>query len=473
MMKRFVSLTGVLLLLFFVFLVNADARSRTTEGVRTFTIKSNKSDSEHNGPRKRVNTASYTLIGWNDLGMHCISPSFSQMAILPPYNNLIAQVIKKGDPPQVVTSGFTLEYSILNNTTVQGKTDFWTYVKELFGLAPAPGTGLTGNGLSGTMQVVGDHFEATGIPVLPYNDKMTWDPYQQAVIKLKNSSGKVVASTTVVIPVSDELNCQICHNAGGVAAPGINTGSVEGNILTLHDQREGTDLMSNRPVLCASCHSDNALGLTGNPSLTSLSEAMHTKHGSLGSSAPACFDCHPGPKTQCNRSAIEGMGPVGNDPNCETCHGDLQEVADSVTQGRIPWVQEPTCAQCHGQQFATGQDLYRNSKGHGGVYCSACHNSPHAWWPSKNVLDNAQPIALQGSADPIGSCQVCHTSSPGGDNPHTASGHPAGWRDSHGDYVERNGTSSCQTCHGADLTGGVGPSCYTCHGNRWSGGGDD
>jgi hypothetical protein len=472
-MKRFVSLTGVLFLLFIASSVNAAVRTRTAEGVRTITIKSDGGSRESTRPRNRSTTVSYTLIGWNDLGMHCISPRFSQMAILPPYNNLMAQVIKKGDPPQVVTSGFTLQYSLINNTTVKGKTDFWTYVKDLFGLSPSPGIGLTGNGLSGTMQVVGDHFEATGIPALPYNDNMVWDPYQQAVITLKDPKGKVIASTTVVIPVSDELNCQKCHDAGGIAAPGINTGSVEGNILTLHDQREGTDLMASRPVLCASCHSDNALGLTGNPALPSLSEAMHTKHGSLGASAPACFDCHPGPKTQCNRSAIEGMGPVGTDPNCERCHGDLQEVAASVTQGRIPWVQEPTCAQCHGQQFSTGQDLYRNSRGHGGVYCSACHNSPHAWWPSTNALDNAQPIALQGSAGPIGSCQVCHTTSPGGDNPHTASGHPAGWRDSHGDYVERNGTSSCQTCHGADLRGGIGPSCYSCHGNTWSGGGGD
>ncbi len=468
-MRRIVLITLVMAFMLCVNAVLTHASRKTEDGVRTYTIKSGSRNSK---PSTTSTKASYTIIGWNDLGMHCISPRFSQMAILPPFNNLMAQVIKKGDPPQVVTTGITLEYYIINNKTVDGKTDFWSYVKQLFGISPSPGIGLTGNGLNGQMKAVGDHFEATGIPILPYNDAMLWNPYQQAVINVKDSSGKVVATATVVIPVSDELNCQKCHDAGGVASSGINTGTLEGNILTLHDLREGTNLMASRPVLCAACHSDNALGLSGNPALPSLSEAMHMKHASLGANEPGCYDCHPGPKTQCNRSAIEEMGPSGSDPRCETCHGTLQQVASSVEQGRTPWLQEPTCAQCHGQGFSTGQDLYRNSRGHGGVYCSACHNSPHAWWPSRNAADNIQPISLQGSAGPIGSCVVCHKTNPGGDNPHTATAHPADWKDSHGDYVEHNGTSSCKTCHGANLTGGIGPSCYTCHGNVWTGGSD-
>src|SRR5512138_2161685 len=76
----------------------------------------------------------YVVIGWNDLGMHCINPTFKDLAILPPYNNLWAQVIKRGDPPKVVTSGISLEYSFINNKTVVGKTDFWQYARQLFGV---------------------------------------------------------------------------------------------------------------------------------------------------------------------------------------------------------------------------------------------------------------------------------------------------------------------------------------------------
>ena len=262
--------------------------------------------STHGGGDITTSTLSskYRVIGWNDLGMHCISPSFKEMAILPPFNNLFVQVIQKGDPPQLATTGITVEYYINNNTTVSGKTDFWQYVQQLFGVNPPEGTGLTGNGLSGTLKLVGDHFEATGIPVLPYKDSMVWNPYQTAVVTVKNASGNVVASTKVVIPVSDEMNCAKCHGAA----------NTEINILTLHDTLSGTTLMSQRPVLCASCHSSNALGTAGTPGLKSLSEAMHGKHASLGIFAPGCYDCHPGQNTRCNRSAIKGMDGTRKTP---------------------------------------------------------------------------------------------------------------------------------------------------------------
>jgi hypothetical protein len=74
-----------------------------------------------------VSASDYVVIGWNDLGMHCINPSFKSLAILPPNNNLWVQVIKRGDPPTLITDpnfGLTVEYSIPGNTQVEGKTDF-------------------------------------------------------------------------------------------------------------------------------------------------------------------------------------------------------------------------------------------------------------------------------------------------------------------------------------------------------------
>ena len=47
-------------------------------------------------------TAKYVILGWNNLGMHCYNPDFEHVGVLPPYNTLIAQVIKVGDPPQIV-----------------------------------------------------------------------------------------------------------------------------------------------------------------------------------------------------------------------------------------------------------------------------------------------------------------------------------------------------------------------------------
>src|SRR5512139_2821384 len=78
---------------------------------------------------------SYVVLGWNNLGMHCYDPDFSNIAILPPYYTLVAQVVKVGDPPQIVTSDVTVEYSFPDNTWSVGqrgrpdKTNFWQYAE--------------------------------------------------------------------------------------------------------------------------------------------------------------------------------------------------------------------------------------------------------------------------------------------------------------------------------------------------------
>jgi hypothetical protein len=66
----------------------------------------------------------------------------------------------------------------------------------------------------------------------------------------------------------------------------------------------------------------------------------------------------------------------------------------------------------------TGTTLYKNAHGHGNLFCSACHGSPHAMVPSLVAKDNYQATQYQGSSRPvksISSCGVCHKSSRGGD----------------------------------------------------------
>jgi len=372
----------------------------------------------------------YIVIGWNDLGMHCINPSYAELALLPPFNNLWVQVIQRGDPPKIVTSGFSLEYSIVNNTTVQGKTDFWQYASQLFGVDLPLGMGLTGNGLSGKMKLVGDHFETTGIPVLPYDDQMNWNPFQIATVTLRNNPGKgnkTGQTIQVVLPVSDEINCAMCHMMGGDGTVNIDGGvdSVNMNILMAHDYYHGStgvstngpNLVDMKPVLCAKCHSSNALSAPGDGTSKSVSLAMHGWHNPDRAPDATCYSCHPGEITQCLRTGIGGMGYLGTEPSCQTglCHGGILAMGDP---NRNPWVTEPSCEQCHGSNYSTGQSLYRHAKGHGGIYCAACHNSPHAWWPSKLWADNLQPMKLQRTSYAIGNCSVCHTKKQAGDNPH-------------------------------------------------------
>ncbi len=49
-----------------------------------------------------ASSKSYIVLAWNDLGMHCLNPTYDKAVILPPYNTVWAQVIKRGNPPRIV-----------------------------------------------------------------------------------------------------------------------------------------------------------------------------------------------------------------------------------------------------------------------------------------------------------------------------------------------------------------------------------
>ncbi|MFZ4855542.1 MAG: hypothetical protein ACOYL3_04030 [Desulfuromonadaceae bacterium] len=385
--------------------------------------------------------SSYIVVAWNDLGMHCLNPSYDTAVILPPYNTVWAQVIKRANPPQVVTSGLSVSYRILNNTTSQGKGlfhQFWTNSQQLFGSSPALDKGLNlddrtvSNGLSGTMLAKGDHFQVSGIPVVPYDDNSTVrNPYQVAEITVKDAGGTIIAQTRATVPTSDEINCGKCHAAGGTVT------QVFEDVLTRHDERHGTSLKTQKPVRCSSCHGSPVLNAPLQPGIPYLSFALHNAHQSRtapGGSAISCYDCHPGASTQCNRS-VSHTAADGNCANAN-CHGTMATVASSIIAGRVPWVTEPKCSTCHtGVGLAdTGTTLYRNSNiGHGGIYCAGCHGSPHAMVPSKVASDNYQALQYQAKALPLGDCRNCHSSKRGGGNNFA------------GEHGGRS--SACNVCH--------------------------
>lgn len=351
----------------------------------------------------------YVAFAWNDLGMHCLNPTYDKAVLLPPYNTLWVQVVKRGAPPEIVTAGITVEYAIRDNTYSYGKRDygqFWDNCSLLFGTALVRDTGLNlvdpgiHNGLSGTMVVKGDHFQADGIPVVPVDDASTWDPYQVADITVRDSgTNAVLVQTRATVPTSDEINCGRCHGADPLL-----------DVLEEHDEEAGTTLAADRPVLCASCHGSPALGTSGpGSSGYYLSRAIHGSHSSRGA---VCYDCHPGPTTKCSRSTAHTTA----DGNCVACHGTMADVASSIATGsRVPWVQEPACATCHAgvAEVATGTFLYRNASGHNGVSCPACHGSPHAQLPTSLSPDGFQAAQYQTDVRTIGSCKVCHGQSKG------------------------------------------------------------
>lgn len=351
----------------------------------------------------------YIVIAWNDLGMHCANQDFSTLCVLPPYNNLYAQVVKVAgtgggeDDPELVTGQITVKYEVPGNTYSVGKTNFWTYAKQLFGVQLQDNIGLKGKGLTGSMDANTNYFVAEGIPITPYTDAnlTVEDPFQLATVTVFNSNNVKIATTQNVIPVSNELTCiqSGCHSS-------------EQQMLDFHNTLSGTNIVD-KPVLCASCHSSNALGTPGTTGVKSLSEAMHGKHGDFTDN---CYNCHPGPKTQCYRDTMSMRGFV-----CQTCHGSAKNVATTIANGRKPWLEEPRCgdSKCHGSNFSEQSGkLFRQSKGHGGLYCSACHGSPHAVVPSRVARDNQQNIALQGMSGTLRDCRVCHGKYPDEAGPH-------------------------------------------------------
>jgi hypothetical protein len=367
----------------------------------------------------------YVVLGWNDLGMHCYNKDFKDLAVLPPFNNLWAQVVQVGDPPVVITSGITVEFFFADNTYSVGKSNFWTYDLQLFGHDLPDNVGLTGTGLAGPMTLNGDHFEADGIPLTEFNDSapMTPNPYQLATIVVKQAgSGVELTRAQVVAPVSTEMHCDTCHYDNGPGNDDIATGVVEQNILTKHDEENSGNyppghtglLMNRRPILCAECHSSNALGAPGVPGLPSLSNAMHEQHdGKVPDTLNGCYSCHPGPQTKCLRDV---MSQSVSKMDCIDCHGTMYRVSRNPN----PWLNEPRCDNviCHGSGYSQDQPLYRKSKEHGGVYCEGCHDSTHAIAPSREPKDAIKFMALQGHNGPLDKCTTCHVSWPTQPGPH-------------------------------------------------------
>ena len=410
-------------------------------------------------------TSLYVLLAWNDLGMHSISDNEKYFSFLPPANTLNAQLFKRGALPEVVTSGIVMEYTVEEEFQhPEYHSMFWQYDEAIFGADLPEGTGLMGKGVNGTMEPHGSVFAAHKIPVVPYMDNKTYNPYPVFTITAKDeSTGELLAVTKAVAPTSTEMGCRNCHEGGWAWNDVSGMADLTAiNILKAHDRFNGTTLLADaengEPKLCQSCHADPAVMAPGKPDVLNFSTAIHGFHANYleGMDQEACNMCHPSHpdgKTNCFRGRHSQVG-VG----CTECHGTLEDHAlgllanqsDKMASARLarglepvfaaskeeikprmPWLMEPDCRSCHTNFniFEDGFDgtafnrwvpgfeaLYRNRTDNHGVMCSACHGSTHAVYGAYNNYglqrDNQQPLQYQGLAGTIGThgqCMVCHT----------------------------------------------------------------
>ena len=60
-------------------------------------------------------------------------------------------------------------------------------------------------------------FVAQGIPITPRDDSGANNPYPVMRLVARGDAGAELASTNVVLPVSDEMDCRACHGSGTAA----------------------------------------------------------------------------------------------------------------------------------------------------------------------------------------------------------------------------------------------------------------
>ncbi len=433
----------------------------------------------------------YSIFAINDLGMHCGDFDTRISSILPPFNVLHAQVIRKGEEPDILgeADGISVVYSassnpfdpilagispsgepLLSSVTAGNvyKTNFWDLATGstesialkayrpfyppgiLDAFAPVFDQGLPmpdverlylgDHVLAADQQFMpgatvpyvvndGQHFgqyvenlpffldfdfgytafevnwfEAAGVPLAAFDDAGRENPYPLFRVQAHDAGGSVLASVDTVAPISGEANCKGCHGSAefdesnGSATRNLDAVAVsvddplydevpaevskeyaaDINILRLHDQKHGTMLEGNTPVVCQTCHYTPALDLaqvgprglendtpvnSGNPSNgrdqvinKSMSNVMHSHHATVTDASGAtlfpampppvdafgnlrdpiaandilqqtCYQCHPGRRTDCLRGAMASGGML-----CQDCHGDMQQVGDDFSR---------------------------------------------------------------------------------------------------------------------------------------------
>jgi hypothetical protein len=280
--------------------------------------------------------ASAQILGWNNLGMHCMDSDYSVFSVLPPYNTIEAHLIVNG---ALVTNsaGYSVTYQAIAdpsgsfNSTAMGKGNYYDFAHAIYGAVLTNEAGLAGWAMPGTnntpqtmlfeptnrpapgVSTRVNWFRAEGIPITPYDDNGRKNPYPLMRLIARNGANQPIATNDIVLPVSDEMDCRACHASGSQAAAqpaagwvwdGLPERDFRLNILRLHDERSFASqatlysaalaargfnpaglyrgvLADGKPVLCAACHASEALGAPSYGSIRPLTASIHAFHAGV------------------------------------------------------------------------------------------------------------------------------------------------------------------------------------------------
>jgi hypothetical protein len=342
-----------------------------------------------------ASAATSTIVGWNNLGMHCMDSDYSVFSVLPPYNTVECQLILNG---KLLTngSGYQVTYQAIAdpggsfNSTSMGKGNYYTYAQALYGAVLGPDGGLAGWNMPGISNIQQsmlfeqtnhpaagvatpvNWFRAEGIPITPYDDAHRKNPYPLMRLIAWNASHQPIATNDVVLPVSDEMDCRTCHGSGTSAAAqpaagwawnGLPERDYRLNILRLHDEHNFAQhpelyaaalaargfnaaglyrsvTVDGKPVLCAACHASEALGAPSYGTIPPLTASVHGFHAHV---------IDPALKTTLDNSA--------NRAACYRCHpGSTTRCLRGAMGGAVATdgSMEMQCQSCHGTMSQVG-----------------------------------------------------------------------------------------------------------------------
>lgn len=361
--------------------------------------------------------APYVLTAVADKGINMLADADGRFSLGIGTQGLTAHLIRRDASPQLVTKDVTLTYA------VDGQA-------------------------AGSLNPEGKAFRAEGVRVSPYA-KGGFQPYPVAVVQAHDASGKLLAETKVVLPVSTELGCRNCH--GGPwkhEVAGIAPETAQ-DVLKAHDRLALTDLAGSKAQAdCRSCH-DGKSGKAMN-----LSAAVHGLHAVYlaGRGGEACNLCHPTDPKGATRALRDPHAAAGFD--CSNCHGKMEDhalsllahekargvatadrfialirPAGALPAPREPWVNEPKCLTCHvgyqspqndqafGAWTGGAKDLFKSKRDDlDALTCASCHGAVHSVYPAVNPYgkdrDVLQPLQYQKKAKALGgskNCKACHT----------------------------------------------------------------
>jgi len=342
--------------------------------------------------------ANYQVIGWNEFGNDRMDSDYSVFSLWPPGNTIHAQVVYQGKRLTNAT-GITVTYQAVAdpdgsiNSTSQGKSDFWLFAGTLFGTNLMADMGMSGYGMPGmanmpqamTFNSTNARFSALDIPITP-NDDALQKKYYPMMRLIAKTNATPFATNDIVLAISDEVNCAVCHASGSPTTAQPTNGWVWNtnpehdyrlNILRKHDELKDpatypgilssngynpaglfrTVAADGMPVRCTQCHKSTTVPGSGFGTIKALTAAIHSHHSSVIDpdtgvamdstlDRSTCYHCHSGPHTKALRGVMgDSVSTNGvRQIQCQSCHGQMSLVGAT---NRTGWIDLPDCQSCH------------------------------------------------------------------------------------------------------------------------------